>query len=121
MSRIIDLPIRVVADELGQPLRLLWRDDWYAVTDIIDIWREAGEWSQAEREQTFRRVAAGSGFYCPLPGAGQRACRTGRGSHEEHPAVYVAPHRLPNFCRTSTANRRKRWPAREGAGGQKRS
>lgn len=55
MPKIINRRIEMHVDQRGRPRRFFFRG-WHDVDEIVDIWREVGEWWERPSERTVYRV-----------------------------------------------------------------
>lgn len=64
--RLIDRPIQVRKDRKGRPAAFFWRGQRHRVAEILDWWREIGEWwntGQLVTHTTYRVVDDAGGVY----------------------------------------------------------
>jgi hypothetical protein len=63
MSRLVQRKIEVHTDKRGDPVAFVDRDVSHVVTQVIDAWRESGEWWKGEPPHHVFRVMAHDGLY----------------------------------------------------------
>lgn len=64
LSRLIDKPITVQLKAGGQPLLFIYRGRRYRIVQVLEVWREAGEWWEGKGSRTVYRVATvGGGIF----------------------------------------------------------
>ncbi|HEY8414376.1 MAG TPA: DUF6504 family protein [Thermaerobacter sp.] len=60
--RIVDQPVEVTADRDGRPLAFTWRGRRHVIEEVLEAWKELGEWwdqDPAEDRSVFRVQAGG--------------------------------------------------------------
>lgn len=60
MSRVREHPIHVRLKG-GQPAGFTWRNNFYAIKQVLDCWKDAGCWWEGENTKIFYRVIAVQG------------------------------------------------------------
>ena len=65
--------VRVAVAPDLRPRGFWWGRKWLAVSEVMEDWRDTGQWWEGEAEKHFYRVAAGCGVYelCFVPQGGE--------------------------------------------------
>ncbi|MEW6082748.1 MAG: DUF6504 family protein [Bacillota bacterium] len=53
------------------PRSILWKGRWHPVVDIMELWRDTGEWWQGETEKLFYRLRLSDGSLLEIYRAGE--------------------------------------------------
>lgn len=61
MGHILDRPVLMVTTPGGLPRRFRWQGRWFWVDDVLEFWRDTGQWWEGEAEKAFFRLQAGAG------------------------------------------------------------
>jgi|BioPla2DNA2_1021312.scaffolds.fasta_scaffold154080_2 hypothetical protein len=56
VSKLVNLPLRVLEGEPGKPLKIYWQRRWVRVTMILDRWYDVGKWWEGEAVKLFYRL-----------------------------------------------------------------
>ncbi|MGI6037290.1 MAG: DUF6504 family protein [Limnochordia bacterium] len=65
-------PITIKVNQQNKPCAFRWKKRQYPITEIIDEWREAGQWWLGEPERHVYRVLTSTGGLYELHQAGGR-------------------------------------------------
>ncbi|HBK59350.1 MAG TPA: hypothetical protein DDZ84_00970 [Firmicutes bacterium] len=64
MTKKIGARVRVVESSTSLPSRFYWSDRWRQIAQVIDHWRESGEWWDGEEDKDYYLItSAGGGCY----------------------------------------------------------
>jgi hypothetical protein len=64
MARLIHEPLTVYTLN-GVPAKFIWRRHCYVVKEVVDSWRDTGEWWKEEEEKDFYWVkTVNGGVFC---------------------------------------------------------
>ncbi|MGE5380493.1 MAG: hypothetical protein ACM3NT_05435 [Methylocystaceae bacterium] len=56
MSKIVEVPIQVMADKNGKPLRIWHQGKRFEIGKITEYWHDTGEWWAGEEPKMFYRL-----------------------------------------------------------------
>lgn len=60
---LVNRLIRVTVGPDRQPLSFWWNRRRFRINEVIEVWRDTGQWWEGEAEKSFYRVSAGRGVY----------------------------------------------------------